>query len=161
MLRIPWRRRTINTSRRPPDAGATFPECNAGSFTTRAGSAWSASLKRCAMRPPSPSGILVPVFWTREIGADLFIVDTQKEWTITPQSLRYKCAWSPLEGHTFKGTVESTIVNGHGLARRASERSPHGHAAGIQPPIKAAVPANIPIKMARKYSAMNTMAIMP
>lgn len=45
--------------------------------------------------------------------ADLLIVDIQKEWTITPQSLRYKCAWSPLEGHTFKGFVESTIVNGH------------------------------------------------
>lgn len=45
--------------------------------------------------------------------ADLVLVDLNKEWMVSKDNLFYKCAWSPFEGHTFKGNVESTIVSGH------------------------------------------------
>jgi dihydroorotase len=45
--------------------------------------------------------------------ADLVMVDVDQEWTVAPGNLRYKCGWSPLEGHQFKGKVLSTIVSGH------------------------------------------------
>lgn len=44
--------------------------------------------------------------------ADLVIVDPEKEWTVATENIYYKCGWSPLEGKTFKGAVESTIING-------------------------------------------------
>ncbi len=45
--------------------------------------------------------------------ADLSIVDLEKKWTVKKDNLFYKCQWSPFEGHTFKGMVETTIVSGH------------------------------------------------
>ncbi len=45
--------------------------------------------------------------------ADIAIVDVDKTWAVTPESLFYKCGWSPFTGHTFKGRVEATIVSGH------------------------------------------------
>ncbi|MBK8566117.1 MAG: dihydroorotase [Saprospiraceae bacterium] len=45
--------------------------------------------------------------------ADLALVDLNREWTVAKDNLYYKCGWSPFEGHTFKGKVESTIVSGH------------------------------------------------
>jgi len=44
--------------------------------------------------------------------ADLVIVDSEKNWTVHPENIRYKCGWSPFAGHTFKGSIETTIVNG-------------------------------------------------
>ncbi len=45
--------------------------------------------------------------------ADIVIVDVNKEWEVTADGLHFKCGWSPFEGHTFKGQIESTIVSGH------------------------------------------------
>jgi dihydroorotase len=45
--------------------------------------------------------------------ADLAIVDIDKPYTIAKDNIYYQCGWSPLEGKTFKGTVETTIVSGH------------------------------------------------
>jgi dihydroorotase len=45
--------------------------------------------------------------------ADLVLVNLNKEWKVTKDSLYYKCGWSPFEGHSFRGNVESTIVSGH------------------------------------------------
>lgn len=45
--------------------------------------------------------------------ADVVIVDPNEKQTITPESLLYKCGWSPFEGETFTGKVTHTIVNGH------------------------------------------------
>lgn len=45
--------------------------------------------------------------------ADLAVVDVKKEWTVEKSNIHYKCGWSPFEGHTFKGKVETTIVSGH------------------------------------------------
>jgi dihydroorotase len=45
--------------------------------------------------------------------ADLVVLDLEKEWIVSPQSLLYKCKWSPFIGHTFKGKIESVLVSGH------------------------------------------------
>jgi len=44
--------------------------------------------------------------------ADLAIVDLERPQRVTRDSLRYKCAWSPVEGHEFPASVVMTIVNG-------------------------------------------------
>ncbi len=53
-------------------------------------------------------GFLDEGYW-----ADLAIVDVNREWTVTPASLLYKCGWSPFTGATFRGKVLTTIVSGH------------------------------------------------
>ncbi|HVU99223.1 MAG TPA: dihydroorotase [Puia sp.] len=45
--------------------------------------------------------------------ADLVLVDLNRPSSVTPESILYKCGWSPLEGFTFPATVVSTFVNGH------------------------------------------------
>jgi dihydroorotase len=44
--------------------------------------------------------------------ADLVIVDPKKSFTVSKENILYLCAWSPLEGHTFKNTIHQTFVNG-------------------------------------------------
>jgi len=44
--------------------------------------------------------------------ADLAILDLEKSWTVLPENILYKCAWSPLENKTFKGKVMQVLVNG-------------------------------------------------
>jgi dihydroorotase len=44
--------------------------------------------------------------------ADLVLVDLKKQTTVTPESLLYKCKWSPLEGVNFSASIEKTFVNG-------------------------------------------------
>ncbi len=44
--------------------------------------------------------------------ADIVIVDPDKEWKVTRQSLFYQCGWSPFEGADMYGSVEKTFVNG-------------------------------------------------
>ena len=45
--------------------------------------------------------------------ADLAIVNLTKPHKVHKDNLLYKCNWSPFEGETFKGDVETTIVSGH------------------------------------------------
>ncbi len=44
--------------------------------------------------------------------ADLVLMDPDKPTDVTNASLLAKCHWSPFEGHTFRSTVDTTIVNG-------------------------------------------------
>ena len=44
--------------------------------------------------------------------ADLVIMDPDKPTKVTSGSLLAKCHWSPFEGHAFRSTVDTTIVNG-------------------------------------------------
>lgn len=52
--------------------------------------------------------------------ADLTLVDPKAETTVTPESLYYKCGWSPLKGHRFPARIDATWVNGR-LAWRDGE----------------------------------------
>jgi dihydroorotase len=44
--------------------------------------------------------------------ADLVLVDLNKKYTVSKENVRYKCGWSPLEGHSFNSSINSTYVNG-------------------------------------------------
>ena len=44
--------------------------------------------------------------------ADIVIIDPDMDQIILKNDLFYKCQWSPLEGHQFKGRVEQVFVNG-------------------------------------------------
>ena len=44
--------------------------------------------------------------------ADLVLVDPNKNWTVTPENILYKCGWSPFEETEFSNKVVSTFVNG-------------------------------------------------
>ena len=45
--------------------------------------------------------------------ADLVLVDLNKPQTVTKENILYKCGWSPFEGHTFKSSIVTTLVNGN------------------------------------------------
>ncbi|RTY80783.1 dihydroorotase [Flavobacterium sp. LS1P28] len=45
--------------------------------------------------------------------ADLVLVDLNKKQEVTPDSLLYKCKWSPFVGQVFKSSISSTFVNGN------------------------------------------------
>jgi len=42
----------------------------------------------------------------------LTILNPNKPSTVSRDSVKTKCAWSPFEGHTFPGSVDSTIIRG-------------------------------------------------
>ncbi|MBY4676271.1 dihydroorotase [Marinobacterium arenosum] len=44
--------------------------------------------------------------------ADLVLVDLNTPYTVTRDNVLYKCGWSPFESHTFKASIDTTIVNG-------------------------------------------------
>ncbi|MBP9188210.1 MAG: dihydroorotase [Chitinophagales bacterium] len=44
--------------------------------------------------------------------ADMYLLDTQKQWRVTKENILYKCGWSPLENYTMHGKVEQTFVSG-------------------------------------------------
>lgn len=44
--------------------------------------------------------------------ADLTILNLRSPWTVSPEDLSTKCAWSPFEGVTFPGRVEAVMVEG-------------------------------------------------
>jgi dihydroorotase len=44
--------------------------------------------------------------------ADLVLVNPNEKTAVTKESLRYKCGWSPFEGHVFNNRIEATFVNG-------------------------------------------------
>lgn len=45
--------------------------------------------------------------------ADVVLVDTNQSYTVTKDSLLYKCGWSPFEGTTFSSKITHTFVNGN------------------------------------------------
>ena len=44
--------------------------------------------------------------------ADLVLVDPDGGTDVTPESILYKCGWSPFEGYRFRAAIAATIVNG-------------------------------------------------
>ena len=45
--------------------------------------------------------------------ADLVLFDANKKWKVAKENILYHCGWSPFEGHTFKGQILTTFINGH------------------------------------------------
>ena len=45
--------------------------------------------------------------------ADLVLMDPDRPYAVSSANLLAKCHWSPFEGHSFRSTVDTTIVNGH------------------------------------------------
>ncbi len=45
--------------------------------------------------------------------ADLVLVDPNRGFDVSKDTIYYKCGWSPLEGKSFSSTVTHTIVSGH------------------------------------------------
>lgn len=43
---------------------------------------------------------------------DIIVVDPDRTWKVTAQSLLYHCGWSPLEGAEMHGSIDKTFVNG-------------------------------------------------
>lgn len=61
--------------------------------------------------------------------ADLVLVDLHKPFTVTKESLQYKCGWSPFENKTFKSSINKVFIsgnlkydNGHFIEGEAAER---------------------------------------
>lgn len=57
--------------------------------------------------------------------ADMVLLDLNKSYTVTGApspnaNVLYKCGWSPLEGYTFKGAVDTTFVNGFAVYRQGN-----------------------------------------
>ncbi len=50
--------------------------------------------------------------------ADLVIVDPDAPRQVTGENLLYKCGWSPVNGHTFRNSVVTTIINGRVVYHR-------------------------------------------
>lgn len=44
--------------------------------------------------------------------ADIVLVGPDRRWTVTGDTVRSKCGWSPMEGHTYDWRVVKTICNG-------------------------------------------------
>lgn len=44
--------------------------------------------------------------------ADIVLVGRDRRWTVTGETVRSKCGWSPMEGHTYDWRVVKTICNG-------------------------------------------------
>lgn len=44
--------------------------------------------------------------------ADLVLVAPNESWTVSPETILYKCGWSPFEGTEFSHKIVSTFVNG-------------------------------------------------
>ena len=44
--------------------------------------------------------------------ADIVLIDTNKTYNVSKDSLLYKCNWSPFEGQTFDSSIFMTFING-------------------------------------------------
>ena len=53
--------------------------------------------------------------------ADLVLINPKATTTVTKESLRYKCGWSPFEGTTFNNRIEATILNGKKVYEHGSD----------------------------------------
>lgn len=45
--------------------------------------------------------------------ADLVLVDSDNNWTVSKENVLYKCGWSPFEGVEFSNKISHTFINGN------------------------------------------------
>ena len=43
----------------------------------------------------------------------MVLVRPNARWSVTPEIIKSKCGWSPLQDHEFQWKVEKTFCNGH------------------------------------------------
>jgi dihydroorotase len=67
---------------------------------------------KAAHNPARLFGIVDRGFVREGYFADLAVVDLDAVTSVTPDSIRYKCGWSPLQGTRFHSSVFMTVVNG-------------------------------------------------
>lgn len=62
--------------------------------------------------------------------ADLVLVRPRSPWVVTPNIIRSKCNWSPLEGRVFRWRVEKTYCNGFLVYNKGhlTDENVHGEA---------------------------------
>jgi dihydroorotase len=82
---------------------------------------------KAAHNPALLFGVVERGFLRESYHADLVIVDLEQPYDVTAESVRYKCAWSPLEGLTFSSSIVATVLNGEVVFRDGLVRDePHG-----------------------------------
>ncbi len=69
-------------------------------------------VQRVCHAPADVFGVVDRGYIREGFWADLVLVDLDGSTTVTPESVLYKCAWSPFEGVTFGSSIDMTIVNG-------------------------------------------------
>jgi dihydroorotase len=69
-------------------------------------------VQRAMHAPAQRFGVQERGFLREGTYADLVLVDPNKPTLVTPESLLYKCGWSPFEGHRFAASIAATWVNG-------------------------------------------------
>jgi len=74
-------------------------------------------VQKAAHNPARLFGVSERGFLREGYYADIAIVDCSRPHEVRPDTLRYKCGWSPLEGVRFSASVAMTIVNGTIVAR--------------------------------------------
>ena len=68
--------------------------------------------EKTAHNPAMLFGVVDRGFVREGYFADLVAVDVNEAEVVTPESLQYKCGWSPLEGVRFNSSVHLTMLNG-------------------------------------------------
>jgi dihydroorotase len=76
-----------------------------------------AIVEKAAHNPARLFGIVERGFVREGFFADLVAVDLAADTAVTPQQVRYKCGWSPLEGTTLHSRIALTVVNGAVVCR--------------------------------------------
>ena len=69
-------------------------------------------VEKAAHNPATLFGVVERGFVREGYFADLVAVDLDGATWVTPDQVRYKCGWSPLEGVRLRASVLMTIVNG-------------------------------------------------
>ena len=68
--------------------------------------------RKAAHNPAVLFGVVGRGFIREGYFADLVAVDFNVPQQVTPDSLLYKCGWSPFEGERFSSSIYLTILNG-------------------------------------------------
>jgi len=81
-----------------------------------------AVVARASHAPALRFGVVDRGFIREGAYADLVLIDPTAETHVTPESVRYKCGWSPFDGHTFSSRIDATWVNGQLVYRDGALR---------------------------------------
>lgn len=71
-------------------------------------------------RPAELFGVRERGYLREGYRADIVLVDDDCEWIVTPELIRSKCGWSPLEGECFHSRVTDVFLNGAHVVREGT-----------------------------------------